>query len=338
MNIVTASRYCAECGKEEGGVSSLKACTSCKLVKYCDATCQRNHWKKHKKQCKQRAAELRDEALFKDPPPKEDCPICFLPMPFRFISCTILPPATVSSVPIKDFADANEGLADKDTDEYYPCCGKSICGGCVYSFQKSRNNLASPFCNSSDNCPFCKTDRTDKTNEVAVDGIMRRAEANDAGAMYALASYYHHGRGGVLKDYARAMELYTRAAELGSSQAHYNLGIEYRQRGDSNKAKFHYETAAMAGHELARCNLGNMDGKSGNIERAFKHWMIAASAGDFGAMYNLLAALWNGHISRESIDSTLEAYNSCCVKMRSEARDACIRMFMDRNKQHWSKA
>ena len=77
MNIVTASRYCAECGKEEGGVSSLKACTSCKLVKYCDATCQRNHWKKHKKQCKQRAAELRDEALFKDPPPKEDCPICF---------------------------------------------------------------------------------------------------------------------------------------------------------------------------------------------------------------------------------------------------------------------
>ena len=29
----------------------------------------------------------------------------------------------------------------------------------------------------------------------------------------------------------------------------------------------------------------------------------AASAGDFGAMHNLLAALWNGHISRESIDS-----------------------------------
>jgi hypothetical protein len=39
------------------------------------------YWPKHKKLCKQRAAELHDEALFKEPPPKEDCPICFLPMP-----------------------------------------------------------------------------------------------------------------------------------------------------------------------------------------------------------------------------------------------------------------
>ena len=49
------------------------------------------------------------------------------------------------------------------------------------------------------------------------------------------------------------------AAELGSSNAHYHLGIEYHQRGDSKKATFHYETAAMVGHELARCNLGNME-------------------------------------------------------------------------------
>ena len=73
---------CAECG-EEGGVVSLKACMSCKSVKYCNAKCQRNHWAKHKKRCERRAAELCDEALFKDPPPKEDCPICFLPMPTK---------------------------------------------------------------------------------------------------------------------------------------------------------------------------------------------------------------------------------------------------------------
>jgi hypothetical protein len=40
-------------------------------VKYCNAECQRNHWSTHKKVCKQRAAELRDEALFKDPPPNQ---------------------------------------------------------------------------------------------------------------------------------------------------------------------------------------------------------------------------------------------------------------------------
>jgi hypothetical protein len=56
--------------KREALVS--KVCKSCMLVKYCNANCQRNHWPKHKKECKQRVAELRDEALFKDPPPKED--------------------------------------------------------------------------------------------------------------------------------------------------------------------------------------------------------------------------------------------------------------------------
>ena len=46
--------------------------------------------------------ELRDEALFKDP----KCPICFLPMPYKLTSCISLLPATRSSVPIHDFAEA----------------------------------------------------------------------------------------------------------------------------------------------------------------------------------------------------------------------------------------
>jgi hypothetical protein len=98
-------RCCADCG-EEGG-ASLKTCKQCKLVKYCNAECQRNHWQKHKKECKRRAAEIYDEALFKDPPSKEECPICFLPMSVQFESSLSLPPATILSVPIYDFAIAN---------------------------------------------------------------------------------------------------------------------------------------------------------------------------------------------------------------------------------------
>jgi hypothetical protein len=107
MDTITASASCAECGKEGGDVS-LKMCKACMHARYCSAACQRNHWPTHKKFCKQRAAELRDEALFKDPP-KEDCPICFLPMPIMLVTCILLPPATISSVPVHDFAEANEG-------------------------------------------------------------------------------------------------------------------------------------------------------------------------------------------------------------------------------------
>jgi hypothetical protein len=105
-------RRCADCGGEAEGGVTLKACKSCMLVRYCNVNCQRNHWSKHKKVGKQRAAERRDEALFKDPPAKEDCPICFLPMPVNLIACMTLPPATISSVPIQDFAKANERLAN----------------------------------------------------------------------------------------------------------------------------------------------------------------------------------------------------------------------------------
>jgi hypothetical protein len=135
--------YCAECG-EEGG-ASLKTCKACMLVKYCNAECQKKHWPTHKIACKLRAAELRDEALFKDPPPKEDCPICFLPMPKNLICCISLPPATILSVPIFDFAIANVDLTDKETAHFYSCCGKSVCGGCVYSFCKSGNIGRCPF-------------------------------------------------------------------------------------------------------------------------------------------------------------------------------------------------
>ena len=113
---------CAECGKDDGDVS-LKACGACMRVRYCNAVCQKSHWLKHKIECRQRAAELYDEALFKDPPTKEDCSICFLSMPVKLISCMTLPPATITSVPMYDFAIANEILTPLDTEHYYFCCG-----------------------------------------------------------------------------------------------------------------------------------------------------------------------------------------------------------------------
>ena len=307
---------CADCGSVAREGFTLKACKSCMLVRYCNVNCQKNHWSTHKTLCKRRSAELRDEALFKDPPAKKDCPICFLPVPTKAISCVSLPPATISSVPIKDFVNEHEELATHNMEYYYSCCGKSICGGCAYSFRESENNRS---------CPFCKTDRIGKTDKERVKQMMKRVEANDAGAIYALGSNYFHGKLGLHQDRDKAMELWKQAAKMGFSKAHFALGTEFYDGGDLKKAKFHYEEAAMAGHEDARFNLGIIEGRSGNVERGFKHWIIAASAGDCNAMYNLQQAFEKGYsVSEETINSTLAAYNTSCAEMRSETRDIFI--------------
>eukprot|EP00984_Skeletonema_dohrnii_P028597 scaffold18652_cov83-Skeletonema_dohrnii-CCMP3373.AAC.1 len=69
---------CACCGIAEGDDIKLKTCTACKSARYCSVKCQKDHRPKHKGACKKRAAELRDELLFKQPESSHfgDCPIC----------------------------------------------------------------------------------------------------------------------------------------------------------------------------------------------------------------------------------------------------------------------
>jgi TPR repeat protein len=241
-------------------------------------------------------------------------------MPINIISCVSLPPATIWSVPINDFAKANVELANEAMDGYYPCCGKSICRGCAYSFCQSGNY---------GKCPFCNADQENKTDEEDVEEIMKRVEANDAASIYFLADSCYKGLNGIQQDQTKAMELYARAAELGCSEAHHHLAVVYHKEGNLKKAKFHWEAAAMAGHEVARYNLGALDYQTGNLERAMKHWTIATLAGYYEAMHHLRILFEKGYVTRESIDSTLTAYNNSCAEMRSKARDAAIRIKMN---------
>jgi TPR repeat protein len=168
---------CAECG--EGG-ACLKMCDACKHIKYCSVTCQRLNWPSHKKECKQRAAKLHDESLFKQPPPKDDCPICFLPMPFAVRT--------------------------------EPCCGKVVCDGCTYSCWKF-GNLKCPFCNAN----------VEIEDEIIIEQMMKRVEANDVNSMTYLGCCYANGVLGLRQDMNKVLELLTRAAELGSFMAHHKL-------------------------------------------------------------------------------------------------------------------
>jgi TPR repeat protein len=172
------------------------------------------------------------------------------------------------------------------------------------------------------------------TRVEAIKQLTKRMEENDADSMAVLANCYYNGIRGLQQDHAKALELYVRAAKLGCSDAHCNLGYHYREGGDLKKAKFHFEAAAMAGDEASRYNLGCLEAQSGNIVRALKHWMIAVSSGDYEALHALLmvrkVALKKGYASKDEIDSTLEAYNNTCAEMQSEARDAYIRSFIKR--------
>jgi TPR repeat protein len=157
--------------------------------------------------------------------------------------------------------------------------------------------------------------------------MIKRVEANDAASICELPVYYFNGKRNVQQDREKAKELLMRAAELGFSKAHYHLSDIYNKEGDLKKAKFHCEAAAMAGHELARSNLGSLEAQSGNMGRAVKHWIIAASAGYYHAMQSLRSLFEGGVVNRETIDSTLAAYNSSCAEMRSEPELTWVYIF-----------
>ena len=105
-------------------------------------------------------------------------------------------------------------------------CGKSICKGCIHSCRTSGND---------DKCPFCNSDRGSNTDEEGVEEIRKRVGANDPGATCLLAYYYSHGLKGLQQDHSKAIELYTRSANLGFSQAHNNLAGIYSEGGVMDK-------------------------------------------------------------------------------------------------------
>ena len=134
----TADTTCANCGKAELDDVKLKRCTACKMVKYCSCECQVAHRPKHKKACKKRAAELFDEELFKDPPEREECPICMIPLPFK-----------------------------DDHSVFHECCGKVICKGCVYAkCQEDTRSGKRP--EEMGACAFCRAPEF-KTDAEAID-------------------------------------------------------------------------------------------------------------------------------------------------------------------------
>ena len=170
--------------------------------------------------------EEEDDKLFQDPPPKEDCEICFLPMLYS---------------------------ASGDTRLYQPCCGKVLCKGCMEtSAEEMRQG------NMKRWCPYCRVPMP-STGEECMKRTKKRMKLNDAEAIYQMGLLYQDSNRN------KAITMWKQAVELGSINGHYNLACAYHSgqgvEEDMIKAEYHYKLAAIGGHEEARDKLGYIEGQ-----------------------------------------------------------------------------
>ena len=278
---------CANCGKGEEESAALKNCVACKMVKYCSRDCQKAHRSQHKKECRKRAAELRDEALFKQPPLAEDCPICFLRLPLL-----------------------ETGY------RYQSCCGKIICSGCIHAVDKM---------DREQKCSFCRTEAPKTDDEELIKRTRKRVNMGDAAAMRHLGYCYDKGLHGLSQDRVKALELWHQSAELGYTKAYNNIGIAYQQgfgvERDEKKAIHYTELAAMGGDIYARHNLGCSEANKSNYDRALKHFMIAVKGGHNGSLKAIKQLYINGRATRDDYAKALQAYQAYLVEIKSDDRD-----------------
>ena len=288
---------CANCGKGEEDGINLKSCNACMMVKYCSRDCQTAHRPQHKKECKKKAKELHEIELFKQPPPEEDCPICFLMLP-----------------------GLGEERIMKRT--YMACCGKTICNGCIYTVQSRAYEAGRS--EEDDICPFCRTPPPSSHAEL-IKRYKERVELNDKNALYCLGCLYSKGKYGLPQDLVKALELWHRAAKLGSAQAYHNIGYAYRNgRGvefDMKKALHYTELAAIGGNVESRYNLGCFMGQACNLDRAVKHWMIAVHDGDHMALEGIKKLYRVGRATKDDYTEALRSYQSYQDQIKSDQRD-----------------
>jgi len=278
---------CANCGKEGSDVTNT--CNKCKSVKYCNAACKKKHRHKHKKkECERRVAELHDEQLFKQPPQLEDCPICFLRLPYL-----------------------GSGSV------YMSCCGKLVCRGCYYAVTKRDTIIGL--------CPFCRTPSSSSDAEMIQRFEKRIDVDDDAYAMHNLGCRYRNGEYGLSQSHAKALKLFLRAAELGHTDAYYSIARAYVMGTgvvvDMEKALHYWELAAMGGSAASRYNLGEFERQDGNYHRALKHYMIAVAGGVHNALGRIQELYTDRRAAKEDYAKALRSYQAYLDEIRSDQRD-----------------
>ena len=149
--------------------------------------------------------------------------------------------------------------------------------------------------------------------------VRARVAKENPEAINFLGEQYHHGALGLKKDIRKAVELWKEAAELGSIEALYNLGVTYDfgngVEQDMAKAAKFYTKAAMRGHVHSRYNLGIYEGLKGSYDRAVRHFLISAKMGYNASLEMIKKAFMAGDATKEQYAEAKKGYQDAIEEM-----------------------
>ena len=152
----------------------------------------------------------------------------------------------------------------------------------------------------------------------------------DADALRFLAEEYYLGDLGLTKNVSQAIELWTEAAELGSLEAHFQLGLLFYNgngvREDKLRGIHHLQQAAMNGHVAGRHFLGVAEFNEGNHELAVQHYIISAKMGDEDSLNAIKKMFMKGHATKAHYAEALRGYGDAVEEMKSHQREEAMRL------------
>ena len=306
------AKFCSACEKES---ETLKKCTACKCVWYCNKACQKRHRKEHKKECKRIKRILDDRGGVLNlgtetdigplgkVPPREECPICMRVFPLH-----------------------------AELHAYFPCCGKTICCGC--DFQHCVINEDHEGSEREQTpvhvCAFCRSSESSESDGEHLVQLRKRVKLKDPDALSIMAVSYGYGHNGLPVDQAKCIVLLRESADLGDPISHYQLGLFYHEgkmglHQNEEEAIKYWEKAAEGGHVLARHYLGVIEGNTGDHVAAIRHFQLSASGGHRGSMGALIQCFEDGFLQHQYLAETLLAFYRSSAEMRSEDRDIFIK-------------
>ena len=281
----TPPKRCSTCDAPRTTTHKLRNC-KCKGAQYCNAKCQKSHWKSHQKEhrrlCKEMKlknteGEMKEEVVVEEVVVEEKKEVASSSLPQQQEEEEDVCPVCIEAL-------------QKDHKKFarYTCCGNGIHMWCREGIDAS--SLSDK---QKDSCPLCRAKHPTSEEEI-IEQLRPWVEKGKAWAQSLLAQKYFNGVG-VEQSYQQARELYELAASQGHANAQCSLGNMYREGKDVGQSyertAEYYEAAARQGSAAAQFNLGALYANGQGVEQSFETarewWLKSAEQGEESAIKEL---------------------------------------------------